>query len=74
MYSFLPFDISEIESMTLHNRGQPDGSHDTVVTARLCTSLVIAIHVAVTSAELYALLVVSTLNLIAIKGILEIIL
>lgn len=67
MHSFLLFDVSGIESMTLYDGCQPDGSHDVVIIASLRLNVTMTIHIVRTSVELCALLVVPTLNLIANK-------
>lgn len=66
MHTLLLFDISGIESMTLYNFCQPDGSHDVGVAACLCVNLAMTVHIARTSVELCALLFVPMFNLVTI--------
>ena len=66
MHRFLLFDISGIESMTLYDCCQPDGSYDVTIIACLRMNLAMTIDIVRTSVQLCALLVVPTLNLIAI--------
>lgn len=51
MHSFLRFDTSGIESMTLYDLCQPDGSHDLGIMACLRMNLVMTIHIVKTPAE-----------------------